>query len=180
MAGHIFIKVLSKSLQHVKENLSELCLNGYISIKLLYSILVKKCNPSLVRKKWNKKDFITCSKLIINELEHCLTRSDNVYFANNEQASLAVFTAAFCFAHTEHNLIKLKLYNNWSGEAVSNISDSAMWNSSKPTKFPHLWKLANQSTLNEAHVLEITKACTVAFMKARNSLVVWCREECVN
>ena len=28
-----------------------------------------------------------------------------------EQASLA-FTAAFCFAHAEHNLIKLKLYNN--------------------------------------------------------------------
>ena len=38
----------------------------------------------------------------------CPTRSDNLYVANNEQASL-VFTAAFCFAHTGHNLIKLKL-----------------------------------------------------------------------
>ena len=33
--------------------------------------------------------------------------SDNVYFANNEQASLVFF-----IAHAEHNLIKLKLYNN--------------------------------------------------------------------
>ena len=57
------------------------------------------------------KDFITCSKLIINELGFCPTRSNNVYFANNEQASLA-FTDVFCFAHAEHNLIKLKLYNN--------------------------------------------------------------------
>ena len=59
-----------------------------------------------------KKDFITCSKLIINELGRCATRSDNAYFDNNEQASLAVFTAVFCFAHAEYNLIKLKLYNN--------------------------------------------------------------------
>ena len=51
--------------------------------------------------------------MITNELGHCPTRSDNVYFANNEQASLA-FTAAIRFAHAEHNLIKLKLvfYNN--------------------------------------------------------------------
>ena len=42
---------------------------------------------------------------IINKLGSCPTRSDNVYFANNEQASFAVFTAVFCFAHTEHNLI---------------------------------------------------------------------------
>ena len=32
------------------------------------------------------------------------TRSDNAYFANNEQASLS-FTAVFYFAHAEHNLI---------------------------------------------------------------------------
>ena len=48
---------------------------------------------------------------MINELGLCLTRSNNVYFANNEQASLA-FTNVFCFAHAEHNLIKLKIYNN--------------------------------------------------------------------
>ena len=29
-------------------------------------------------------------------------------------------------------------------------------------------------------MIEITKACTVAFMKARNSLVVRCREKHVN
>ena len=47
-----------------------------------------------------------------NELVCLPTRSDNVYFANNEQASIAVFTAVFCFTHVEHHLIKLKLYNN--------------------------------------------------------------------
>ena len=49
----------------------------------------------------------------------------NAYFANNEQASLAL-TAAVCFAHAEYNLIKLKLYNNWSAKAIDNISWSAM------------------------------------------------------
>ena len=58
-----------------------------------------------------KKDFITCSKMIINELLRCPTRSGTLYFANNEQALLA-FAAAFCFAHAGHNLIKLRLYNN--------------------------------------------------------------------
>ena len=58
-----------------------------------------------------KKDFITCSKLIINELGRCLTRSDNVYFSNNEQ-TLLLFNAAFCFEHGEPNLTKLKLYIN--------------------------------------------------------------------
>ena len=45
---------------------------------------------------------------MINELARSLTRSDNVYFAVNEQ----VFTAVFCFTHVRHHLIKLKLYNN--------------------------------------------------------------------
>ena len=58
------------------------------------------------------KGFITCSKLMINELARSPTRSENVYLANNEQASIAVFTVVFCFTHAEHNLIKLKLYNN--------------------------------------------------------------------
>ena len=49
---------------------------------------------------------------MINKLAVSPTRSENVYFANNEQASIAVFTAVFCFTHAEHNLIKLKLYNN--------------------------------------------------------------------
>ena len=34
--------------------------------------------------------------------------------------------------------------------------------------------------LNGVHVIEITKTCTVAFMKARNSLVVRCREKRAN
>ena len=75
--------------------------------------------------------------MIINELARCPTRSDNVCFANNEQASFA-FTAAFCFAHAEHNLVKLKLWINWSVQVISNISESALWNLSKPIKFLHL------------------------------------------
>ena len=53
-----------------------------------------------------KKDFTTCSKLIINKLGGSMTRSDNVYFANDEQASLVFF-----IANAKHNLNKLKLYN---------------------------------------------------------------------
>ena len=49
---------------------------------------------------------------MINEIACFLTRLENVYFVNNEQASIAVFTAVFCFKHAKHNLIKLKLYNN--------------------------------------------------------------------
>ena len=49
---------------------------------------------------------------MINELGPFAARSENVYFANNEQALIAVFTAVFCFTHAEHHLIKLKLYNN--------------------------------------------------------------------
>ena len=55
--------------------------------------------------------------MIINKLIRCPTRSANLYFANNEQASLA-FSAAFYFAQAKHNLIKLKLYNNRSGESA--------------------------------------------------------------
>ena len=49
---------------------------------------------------------------MINELVHSSTRSENVYFVNNEQASTAVFTAVFCFTHAKHNSIKRKLCNN--------------------------------------------------------------------
>ena len=49
---------------------------------------------------------------MINELAGSPTRSENVYFANNEQASIATFTSVFRFTHAEHHLIKLKLNNN--------------------------------------------------------------------
>ena len=48
---------------------------------------------------------------MINELAGSPSRSENVYFANNEQASIAVFTAA---------------------------QAGSMWNSKKPIKFAHL------------------------------------------
>ena len=44
----------------------------------------------------------------------------------------------FCLVHAKHNLIKLKLYYNWSALTVNNISKYVMWNSSKPIKFAHL------------------------------------------
>ena len=54
---------------------------------------------------------MTCDYCVkINELTRSPTRS--VYFANNKQASIAVFTFVFCFTHAVHHLIKLKLYNN--------------------------------------------------------------------
>ena len=46
-----------------------------------------------------KKGFITFSKLITNELVRCPDRSENIYFVNNEQESITVFTAVFCFTH---------------------------------------------------------------------------------
>ena len=49
--------------------------------------------------------------MIINKLGLCPTRLANVYFANNEQASLASFTAAFYFEHAEGNLINLTFEN---------------------------------------------------------------------
>ena len=58
---------------------------------------------------------------MIDELAHFPTRSENNYFANNVQASIAVFTVVFCFTHAEHHLIKLKLYNNWSAQAINNV-----------------------------------------------------------
>ena len=65
-------------------------------------------------------------------------------------------------------------------QAVNIVSGSTMLNWSKPVKFPHFWNLANQSTLNKAHVIEITKACKVTLMKARDSFVVQYREERVS
>ena len=58
---------------------------------------------------------------MINELACFPTKSENVYFANNEQASTVVFTAKFCFALAEHHLIKLRLSNNWSAQAVNSV-----------------------------------------------------------
>ena len=63
---------------------------------------------------------------MINELGSPATRSRNAYFANNEKASIAnndhaVFTAVFCFTHAKHNLIKLKLCNNWSAQAGNSV-----------------------------------------------------------
>ena len=49
---------------------------------------------------------------MINELVRFPTRSDNVYFADNKQASIAFFTAVFCLTNAEHHLIKLRLYDN--------------------------------------------------------------------
>ena len=58
---------------------------------------------------------------MINEVAGSPTKSENVYFANNKQASIAVFTAVFCFTYAKNDLIKLKLYNNSSAQVVNNV-----------------------------------------------------------
>ena len=59
---------------------------------------------------------------MINEIARFPTRTENVYFANNEQASIAFSCIdMFCFTHAEHHLIELKLYNNWSAQAVNSM-----------------------------------------------------------
>ena len=58
---------------------------------------------------------------MINEVAGSPTKSEIVYFANNKQASIAVFTAVFCFTLAENDLIKLELYNNWSAQAANNV-----------------------------------------------------------
>ena len=55
-----------------------------------------------------------------------------------------------------------------------------MSNSSKPVKLTHLQKLANQSALNGAYVIEITKTCTLSLIKARKYLIFWCWEKRFN
>ena len=45
---------------------------------------------------------------MINELARLPARLENVYFANNEQASITVFTAVFCLSHAQHHFSKLK------------------------------------------------------------------------
>ena len=69
------------------------------------------------------KDHITCPKLMINELVGSPTRSENVYFA---QQWTSIDCSLYCwtlqsFTHAEHDLIKLKLYDNWSAQAVSSV-----------------------------------------------------------
>ena len=63
---------------------------------------------------------------MIHKLGCSMTRSENVYFANNERASIAVFTVVFYFTYVEHDLIKLKVNNNSSVQAVNSISESAI------------------------------------------------------
>ena len=40
---------------------------------------------------------------MINEIAGSPTRSENGYFAKNEQEPIALFTALFCFTHAEHH-----------------------------------------------------------------------------
>ena len=91
--------------------------------------------------------------------------------------SLLLWLFLFSFAHGERKLNKFKLYNNCSAQGFSNIWERAIPNSSKLIKMAYLSKFVNQSTLNGEHLIKIAKICTFAFTKARNSLVVWCREK---
>ena len=94
----------------------------------------------------------------------------SIYLTTNKHRLQSLL---LCFVLHMQNRIKYKLYNNWSAQAVNSVLYEIQRNQSNLLTF----KLANQSTLNKVHVIEITKACIAAFMKARNSLVVWCREK---
>ena len=58
---------------------------------------------------------------MINELARSPTRTENVYFGKNKHRLQSASTAVFCFTHAKHNLIKLKLYDNWSAQAVNSV-----------------------------------------------------------
>ena len=83
---------------------------------------------------------------MINEFLPSKTRSENVYFVNNEKASIADFTAVFCFTHTEHHLIKLKLYNNWSAQAVNCVLCEIQRNQSNLLTFKIIQSINAEST----------------------------------
>ena len=83
---------------------------------------------------------------MINELTRSPTRSENVYFANNEQASIAVFTAVFCFTRAEHNLIKLELLPPLrASEIVECVRKVCWWNLTKSEKSGPLWTMSSHS-----------------------------------
>ena len=106
--------------------------------------------------------------MIINELGRRLNQIMSILLTMNKHRLHLLLH----FVLHMPNIIKLKLYDNWSVQAV-NTSESAIWNSSKPIKF----LIFKHQPINKAHVIEITKTCLAAFMKARNSLVVRCREK---
>lgn len=54
-------------------------------------------------------------------------------------------------------------------KAANNISEKAISNSNKSVKIVYLRKLANQSLLHGAHVVEMATASKVVNMKARKS-----------
>ena len=58
---------------------------------------------------------------MINEIALSPTKSENACFTDNEQASIATFTAVFCFTHAAHNSIKHKLYNNGLAQAINSV-----------------------------------------------------------
>ena len=74
----------------------------------------------------------------------------NGYFANNEQASIAVFTAVFRFTNVQHHLIKLKVRLS-----PSQISFFICFNDS-PSK---MMKNAFHFILKALFVLKIFKFC---------------------
>ena len=63
---------------------------------------------------------------MIKELGLFLTRSENVYFAKNEQTSITVFTAVSCTHMSNIIWLNKLLDNNLSAQAVNSISEGAM------------------------------------------------------
>ena len=61
--------------------------------------------------------------------------------------------------------IYIYIYNNWSPPAASSILECAMCEIQRNQS-----NLLTLKIMNKGHVIEITNAYIVAFMKARNSL----------
>ena len=85
------------------------------------------------QKFQTKKGFVTCLKLMINELTRFPTRSENVYFANMNKHQLQSLLFLFCTCRT--HLIKFKLYNNQSAQAVNSLLSEIRRNQSNLRTF---------------------------------------------
>ena len=73
-------------------------------------------------------------------------------------------------------LIKLELFYNSSVQLLTIFWRTLSQIQANQSNLLTL-KISQSITLSGAHVIEITKACTVTFMKARNYLALRCRKK---
>ena len=120
-----------------------------------------------------KKGSIFCSTLMINEIACSPARSDTSILLTMNKHRLQ--SLMLCFVLHMPNII-------WLNSYYITIDQRKLLTVCylKFKKTIQICSPLNISQSINAHVTETKKACTVTFMKARNSLVVWCREESKN